>query len=414
MKKLKQVLIIDPRLAGCSGDMFLSTLLDLVEKKESLTKLVEIINTNLNTDFSYDFIEISKKGIKAGKINIEIITDIDFNQVEKINEAFEKILQNLQVSDDAKNLAKEIFKTLITAESEVHGVGVEKLHLHETASLDTFFDILGSVLLLERNNLIEIPILGLPVNTGSGMIKIAHGKVTVPPPAVLKILENKNYTHFSDEVEGEMLTPTGAAILTNLVKSQISQLPPIRIKKTGYGAGTKDLPDRANVLKIISAQLEEETSKHYLSMLETHLDDVSGEMLGGIIPILMEEGALDVSYYPLIMKKNRPSWCLRIICEEEHSSHIAYLIMKELGTLGVRESRFGRYELDRKVVKKQFFIENQIVECRFKERLLEGKILGVKPEYEDLIKIRKITKLPLVELEKKLIEMFYLEDEQRE
>lgn len=414
MNKLKQALIIDPRLAGCSGDMFLSTLLNLVESKESLTKLVEIINTNLKTDFSYDFTEISKKGIKAGKINIEIKTDIDFNQVEKINEAFEKILQKLQLSDDARNLAKEIFQTLINAESEVHGVGVEKLHLHETASLDTFFDILGSVLLLERNNFIGIPILGLPVNTGSGMIKIAHGKVTIPPPAVLKILENKDYIHFSDEVVGEMLTPTGAAILTNLVETQISQLPPIRIKKIGYGAGTKDLPDRANVLKIILVELEEETSKHYLSMLETHLDDVSGEMLGGIFPILMEEGALDVSYYPLIMKKNRPSWCLRIICEEEHSSKIAYLIMKELGTLGVRENRFGRYELDRKVVKKKFFFENQVVECRFKERLLEGKILGVKPEYEDLIKIRKITKLPLVELEKKLIELFYLEDEQCE
>lgn len=398
-------------MAGCSGDMFLSTLLDLVEKKDSLAELVRVINANLNTDFNYKFGKHNKKGISSGKIDIEIIKDIEFNEVGKIKDAFNKILRDLHISKDADDLAKKIFETLITAESEVHGADKEHLHLHETASLDTIFDIIGTVLLLERNNLIGKPVLGLPVNTGYGMIKIAHGKVTIPPPAVLKILENKKYSNFNDEVEGEMLTPTGAAILTNLVTKQVKQLPPIKIKKIGYGAGTKDLPDRANILKILHVALEEESSKHYISMLETHLDDISGEMLGGILPILMEEGALDVSYYPLIMKKNRPSWCLRVICEEDQASDLAFLIMQELGTLGVRESRFGRYELDRKVVKKKFFIDEQIVECRFKERLSEGNVLGVKPEYEDLMKIRKITNLPLVELEKKLVEMYYLEDE---
>ncbi|NPD89835.1 MAG: nickel pincer cofactor biosynthesis protein LarC [Asgard group archaeon] len=411
MNKLKQALLIDPRLAGCSGDMFLSTLLDLVENKEPLDNLVKIINSNLNTSFNYKFDKQTKKGIKAGKIQIEIEKDIDFNNVIKIKEAFNAILQKLQSSDEANNLAKDIFQTLISAESKVHGKDEEKLHLHETASLDTIFDILGTVLLLEANNFIGAPILGLPVNTGSGLITITHGKVTVPPPAVLRILEEKNYISFSDEIKGEMVTPTGAAILTNLVTKQITQLPPLKIEKIGYGAGTKDLPDRANVMKIIQIELEEDSKKHYLSMLETHLDDVSGEMLGGIMPILLENGALDVAYYPLIMKKSRPSWCLRVICEEQDASEIAYLMMKELGTLGVRENRFGRYELERSIVSKKFPIENQIVECRFKERMLDSKILGVKPEYEDLIKIRKITKLPLIELEKKLIEMYYLEDE---
>jgi uncharacterized protein (TIGR00299 family) protein len=412
--KLKEALLIDPRLAGCSGDMFLSTLLDLVENKESLSNLVNIINSSLNTDFSFEFDKQNKKGINAGKIQIQIEKDIDFNDVTKIKDSFNEILQKLQLSEEANKLAKSIFQTLITAESKVHGEDEDQLHLHETASLDTIFDILGSVVLLDSNNFIESPILGLPVNTGSGLITIAHGKVTVPPPAVLRILEEKNYISFSDEVKGEMLTPTGAAILTNLVTKQITQLPPLKIEKIGYGAGTKDLPDRANVLKIIQVKIGEDSKKHYLSMLETHLDDVSGEMMGGIIPILLENGALDVAYYPLIMKKNRPSWCLRVICEEQDASEIAYLIMKELGTLGVRENRFGRYELERSVVSKKFFIDDKIIECRFKVRMLDGKRLGVKPEYEDLIKIRKITKFSLVELEKKLVEMYFLEDEQCE
>ena len=391
--------------------MFLSTLHDLVEKKESLGKLVSIINSKLDTQFEYSFIKQNKKGIEASKILINIERDIDFNEVTKIKESFNEILNDIGLSEEANNLAKNIFQTLISAESKVHGVSEEKLHLHETASLDTIFDILGIVVLLEENGLIGKPIFGLPVNTGSGLITIAHGKVTVPPPAVLRILEDKKYTFFNDNVKGEMLTPTGAAIITNLVTQQVTELPPLKIIKVGYGAGTKDLEDRANVLKILQIKLEEDSKKHYLSMLETHLDDVSGEMLGGIIPILLENGALDVTYYPLIMKKNRPSWCLRVICEERDASEFAHLIMTELGTLGVRENRFGRYELERNIVSKKFFIDDKIIECRYKERILEGKLLGVKPEYEDLVKIRKITNMPLIELEKKLIEMYYLEDE---
>ncbi|MHA1828260.1 MAG: nickel insertion protein, partial [Candidatus Heimdallarchaeaceae archaeon] len=144
---------------------------------------------------------------------------------------------------------------------------------------------------------------------------------------------------------------------------------------------------------------------------ETHLDDVSGEILGGLVSKLMEEGALDVAYYPLIMKKNRPSWCLRVICEEKDAPNLALFIMKESGTLGVRENRYSRYELKRRIVERSFFVDEKIFSCRFKERLVNNQVIGVKPEYEDTVKISESTKIPLIELEQKLINLYYMEEE---
>ncbi|MBY9001933.1 MAG: nickel pincer cofactor biosynthesis protein LarC, partial [Candidatus Heimdallarchaeota archaeon] len=318
-----------------------------------------------------------------------------------------KVLDNLDVSVAAKNKAQEMLTLLFQAESRVHDETIEKLHLHETASVDTILDIVGTIWLLEKHGLLNIPIYGLPVNVGSGFITFSHGKVSVPPPAVLEILQKLEYPFFSDEVEGELLTPTGIILLGGLVSNQINQLPPLRVQKIGYGAGNKDLPSRSNVLRILLVDLQQESTKHYLSMLETHLDDVTGEILGGIVNELMNQGALDVSYYPLIMKKNRPAWCLRVICDEDKSSLLAKNIMKELGTLGVREGRFGRYELERRVITKKIIIKGKSFTCRFKERMLDGEIVGVKPEFEDIASIATETKIPINELEIKLVNLYY-------
>jgi uncharacterized protein (TIGR00299 family) protein len=408
---MSKVLLIDPRLAGCSGDMIISALKDLLGDEETLIELSQTINDTFATEFDIQFSKVLKQGMQASQLKIEIKKDIDFNQAEKITQAFKQILSKIKLSQKATELANDMINTLLSAEASVHGKDREELHLHETASLDTIFDILGVVKLLDKHNLINVPIYGLPVNTGSGFITFSHGKVTVPPPAVLEILKKKEYPFFSDEIDGELLTPTGITILSNLVTRVIRQFPPITIQKVGIGAGMKELPKRANTVRFLLAETIEDSSKFYLSMLETHLDDVTGELLGAMIPLLLEKGALDVSYYPLIMKKNRPAWCLRVICDENKAAELAEFMMRELGTLGVRENRFARYEMDRRVSKKKFFIRDNKVECRYKERIVNEEVVGVKPEYDDLIKISKITDIPLIELERKLIELYYLEDE---
>ncbi|MHA1829025.1 MAG: nickel pincer cofactor biosynthesis protein LarC, partial [Candidatus Heimdallarchaeaceae archaeon] len=301
---MTKALIIDPRIAGCSGDMFLSSLIDLIGNNQQIEHLKTVINSQLSTRFSIEYKKLKKKGIMSTSLGISIDKDIEQQNIPEIRELFDKVKNNLELSEKGKNLADKILNSLFEAESKVHGRELEKLHLHEAASLDTILDILGTVYILEKNELLNLPIFGLPVNVGSGFITFSHGKVSVPPPAVTEILRSSKYAFFSDNTEGELLTPTGAAILGNIVSKQITSLPPIRINKIGYGAGTKNLPDQANVLKVLLVDLEEDIEKHYISMLETHLDDVSGEILGGLVSKLMEEGALDVAYYPLIMKKN--------------------------------------------------------------------------------------------------------------
>ncbi|MCE7749687.1 MAG: nickel pincer cofactor biosynthesis protein LarC [Candidatus Heimdallarchaeota archaeon] len=406
-----KALVIDPRNAGCSGDMFLSVLIDLFDDIETLDELVEIMKKSLKVDFSLERIPVIKKGIKSTSIQIDIKKDIEQKHATEIQDLFKAVLKELKLSEKAQNTALKMLTTLFEAESLVHGEKIEKLHLHETASLDTILDIIGTVLLLEKHEFLDVPIYGLPANVGSGFVTFSHGKMAIPPPAVVEILKASDYMFFSDDAKGELLTPTGAIILTVLTSNKINKIPPIKIKGIGYGAGQKDLPNRSNVLRILSVEIDEKQEVHYLSMLETHIDDVSGELLGGIVNKLLEQGALDVSYYPLIMKKNRPAYSLRVICEEDQASDLAFMIMKELGTLGVRESRFGRYELERKIVKKKFFIEGDIYECKYKERFLNDEIIGVKPEYEDVVSISEKTGIPLIELEVKLINFYHLEDE---
>ncbi|MHA1345884.1 MAG: nickel pincer cofactor biosynthesis protein LarC [Candidatus Heimdallarchaeaceae archaeon] len=407
---MSKALIIDPRIAGASGDMFLSSILDLTDGKSILLELVDKINSTLSTKMTVEINKILKKGINSTHLVINIEEDLTSHHAADLLVSLQKVLAETELTDGAKVIAENMLNFLFKAESKVHGEPLDKLHLHETASVDTILDIVGTIVLMEKNGLLDIPILGLPVNVGSGFVTFSHGKMSVPPPAVLEVLQELDYPFFSDEVKGELLTPTGIILLGELVNKQITQLPPIRVRKIGYGAGNKDLSERSNVLRLLLVDLEEESSKHYLSMLETHLDDVSGEILGGIVSKLMDKGALDVSYYPLIMKKNRPAWCLRVICDEDIASILAKFIMKELGTLGVREDRFGRYELERRVVTKNINLKGKSFECRFKERMLDGEIIGVKPEFEDITYISNELKIPINELEIILINQYYKGD----
>lgn len=411
---MSKALIIDPRIAGGSGDMFLSSILDLTDGKSTLLDIVSIINKTLSTKMSVEINKILKKGINSTHLTINIEEDLTSHHASDLMLSMQKVLDEIDLTDEAKTKAENMLKLLFKAESKVHGEPLDKLHLHETASVDTILDIVGTIVLMEKNDLLNIPILGLPANVGSGFVTFSHGKMSVPPPAVLEVLQELDYPFFSDEVDGELLTPTGIILLGGLVNKQITQLPPLRVKKIGYGAGNKDLPSRSNVLRLLLVDLEDENSKHYLSMLETHLDDVSGEILGGIVNKLMIQGALDVSYYPLIMKKNRPAWCLRVICDEDKAPILAKFMMKELGTLGVREDRFGRYELERRVVKKKINFKGKSFDCRFKERMLDGEIIGVKPEFEDSTYIANKLKIPINELEIILINQYYEGDKKNE
>ncbi|UJG43918.1 MAG: nickel pincer cofactor biosynthesis protein LarC [Candidatus Heimdallarchaeum endolithica] len=403
-----EVIIIDPRLAGASGDMLLASIVDLVGEKH-LLEFIEQLNEYFKTGISININRIKKKGLNSIYLELAINRDIPYNHVVDLKRELNGFLEYLPISSVAKSKIKETFQLIFKAESIVHNEPLETLHLHETASIDTFLDIVGFYYLLEKNNLLHVPFLCLPINTGSGFVEFSHGKVSVPAPAVSEIARAKRLLVFSDQTEGELLTPTGIAIIASVITKQIEVLPPIIIKKIARGAGTKNLKNKANVLTLFYSDIPEDESKHCLSVLETHVDDVSGEILGSIVSLLLEKGALDVSYYPLVMKKNRPAWNLRIICEKEKASELAHFVMLELGTLGVRETIVTRYELERQITVKKVEIKGKTFECRFKERMIKGEIVGAKPEYEDIKRISQETEIPLIDLEKQLIKQYYSE-----
>ncbi len=409
-----QAIIIDPRIAGCSGDMFLASVCDLVEDTSYLDELVANINTIFNIEIEINKESVLKKGVSATYLKIDIKKDIKSHHATDLLDKAMLLAEKLSIEEKNKELALKMLNSLLDAESAVHGQPIEKLHLHETASIDTLLDIYGTVFLLERNGLLSLPIYGLPVNVGSGFVTFSHGTVSVPPPAVLEILKTTNYPFFSTETKGELLTPTGAIILVNIVQKTINQLPALTLTKLGKGAGTKNLEHSPNILSLMLVDLPINEKKHYLSMLETHMDDVSGEILGGMVPALLVHGALDISYYPLMMKKNRPAWCLRLICEEEKASELSFFVMKQFGTLGVREQRFARYELERRVISKTFELKGKIISCKFKERIFEGKVIGAKPEFDDVERIAKELEEPMLNIEKTLSHLYYLEEMKNE
>lgn len=401
-----KALLIDPRSTGCSGDMFLAMLSNLFCDDDTLQELINAINRSLKIKISCKKEITTKCGINGPYLKINIENDIKCHLAIEFQEHFNKVLDCIKISDSGKRRAQNILNSLFSAEAKVHGRTFDSLHLHETASADTIIDIVGVVLLLERHNLLNVPIYGLPVNVGSGLVKIAHGKVTVPPPAVLKILEEKQYPFFSDEVMGELLTPTGAILLADLTTNHLTEFPAMTISHSGLGAGSKNIENRPNILRGFIIDIEDRVDKQNISMLETHIDDVSGEILGSMVSRLMKKGALDVSYYPLIMKKNRPGFAIRIICKEYIAPKLAYFLMKEIGTLGVREQRCGRYELKRKTSPIEVSIMGQKFTCHFKERFVGERVIGAKAEHDDILKISTLTNLPLIEVEKVLLSQY--------
>jgi len=250
-----KLMVVDPRGAGCSGDMFLAALTHLLGSRDTLSEFVEKANRMGQFELCSRPHLTVKGGIEAIYLSIEVRRDIDTGDAASLIRLMDRLLAHLSVSDAASTLSRDVMSALLEAESAVHGKPVEALHLHETASADTLLDIAGTVYLLEKKGLLGIPVYGLPVNTGSGFVTFSHGTMPVPPPAVLNLLEAGRYPFFSDGVNGELLTPTGAALLTRIAGRPVTDHPPIRVTATGYGAGKKDLPFRPNVLRISTAEV---------------------------------------------------------------------------------------------------------------------------------------------------------------
>jgi hypothetical protein len=301
-----------------------------------------------------------------------------------------KIIRKAAISSGAKKTAIAIFEALGAAEAKVHDSDIEKVHFHEVGAVDAMVDIVCAAVGAEALGVDEI--VCSPLNVGGGTVKCAHGTFPVPAPATVELL--KGAPVYSSGLQVELVTPTGAAIVKTLAK-RFSPFPEMKIEKSGYGAGTRDFPGHANVVRLTVGEalpaLAAKTSQETISVIEANLDDLNPQVFGYVMDHLLEEGALDVFAVPVQMKKSRPGMVLTVLCKPEDASRLTQIIFTETTTLGVRRREERRQILTRKWIS----VTTQWGDVRLKVASMNGTVTNYAPEYEDCRKIAAEHRVPL-------------------
>ena len=300
-----------------------------------------------------------------------------------------EIIDNSDIDEESKELAKRIFMRVAKAESKVHNKPLDEVHFHEVGAIDSIVDIVGTAILI--NKIHPDKIISSVVNDGHGFIECAHGTMAVPVPATSEIFANSDVEFRQIDIDTELVTPTGAAIIAEL-SSEFTTLPAMKIKKIGWGAGTKDLKI-PNVLKVYYGDMQEQNQK--IAVMETNIDDCSGEILGYTEELLFENGALDVFYTPIFMKKNRPAYRLTVVCKEPDIQKLQNIIFRETTTIGIRY----RYEYRTELEREQILIDTKYGALKAKKVVNNGETY-IYPEYESVKELAKKNDIPLKEVYK--------------
>lgn len=362
------VLVIDAQVAGISGDMLLSSLVDMGAKKSKIIDGVYSVEEYLKGSkiVKMDFEKTVKHGTKSTHLVLE--TDEKYHEIKgvEIQECILSASDRIGLSEKAKVFAKESIRSLLYAESNIHGEPLESVHFHEASSIDTVIDIIGSAIALDDLRLFSDEIISTPVAVGGGTLAFSHGIVSNPASAILEIFRGSDIAIRGGQIKEEITTPTGASLLVNLADRCSEFYPAMKIKSIGYGAGSKNFDGFPNVLKIVQGESTEEFQLDTIQILETNLDDVSGETIGHMIDKLIANGAKDVTVTGGITKKGRPTNLVSVICDPFVTNTLISTLISETGTLGVRIRSSSRYVVPRIVVSIPIMIQgnNFIVRCK--------------------------------------------------
>ena len=299
------------------------------------------------------------------------------------------VIDKSSIDDKAKDLAKRIFMRVAKAESKVHNKPLEEVHFHEVGAIDSIIDIVGTAILINKIN--PDKIISSVVNDGYGFIECAHGKMSVPVPATSEIFANSNVKFRQIDVDTELVTPTGAAIIAELA-TEFGGLPAMTTEKIGWGTGFKDLKI-PNILKVYLGDMQEQNENFVV--METNVDDCSGEVLGYTQEKLFQNGALDVFYTPIFMKKNRPAYRLTVTCKKEDMFKLQNIMFRETTTIGIRYRFESRTELGREFIE----IDTKYGKLKAKKVENDGEIY-IYPEYESMKELAEKNNIPLKELYK--------------
>jgi len=393
------VIVIDPQIAGVSGDMLLSSLIDLGADKNEIIEGIKKSEKFLSnsTIKKIDFQKIQKYGIESTELILEIDENVSKRKGIEIKKAILDSVNELNLSIKAKTFAESCINSLISSESKIHGIDEDSVHFHEASSIDTLIDIVGVTIACENLKLFEEKIVCLPVSVGGGTVSFSHGTMSNPASAILQIFKNSNLNIQGNDSKEELTTPTGACILTNLTNNSIKYYPSMNITSIGYGAGQKNFDTFSNVLKIIQG-IENNSRKDLVKILETNIDDVSGEILGHLIEKIMDKGAKDVSIYPGITKKGRPTNLVCVICDESIVETIIDTLVLETGTLGIRISDSNRIIVPRTNHSFSLTFDDKSFEVNYKKSLYKGKT-HFKIEFDDLKNISNSLDKSIIDVE---------------
>ena len=309
--------------SGISGDMLVGALADAGADQSAIRDAVDSLETGVVVSFE----KVKRCGIGATKYHVRVQETHAHRHLSHIV----KMIEKAKLTEPAKRTAVAVFKKLGEAEAQVHQVPIEKVHFHEVGAADSIADIVGTAVALDL--LAVDNVVCSPLNVGSGTVKTEHGILPVPAPATALLLVNAPVYARGPAVE--LTTPTGAAVAAALAQ-RFGVLPPMKVVRTGYGAGSHDFAEHANVLRVILGEPTGADEAIAVSVIEANIDDLNPQVLAYATERLLESGALDVSLEPLTMKKGRPGTLLRAVVKPEHREAIAQLIFAETSTLGLR------------------------------------------------------------------------------
>jgi len=368
--------------SGISGDMTLGA---LVDAGVSLDHLRDELRGLQVSGWEISSEKVWKNGMSASYVRVKTEDQTKHRSLSAILEIINNSLLDAQV----KEKAAAIFTKLGEAEASVHDVPLEKIHFHEVGAVDAIVDIVGACISFRALGIEKFACS--PLNVGGGTAKMAHGVLPVPAPATAKLLQSK--PTYSNGVQRELVTPTGAAIVATLCDSFGPQ-PPMTVSAIGYGAGTADLEGQPNVLRIMVGEAAEKVVPGFdeeIAVIEANLDDMNPQIYGYFLEKALAAGALDVYTTPVQMKKNRPGTLLTVLCRPSETSALMELIFAETTTFGARTYRAQRRALPRESIR----VHTKHGDVSIKLSRVNGRILHVAPEFEDCRKLAVEQNVPL-------------------
>ena len=415
--------------SGISGDMTLGALVDVGVPPEMLADGLSTLK--LDAEFSLHFEKATKHGITGTRAIVEVHPahtshadshhehghhahrhdhdhehhehhdhehhshhDHDHGPTRHLSDIF-KLLDDSDLDPEIRDTAKHVFDRLAEAEAKVHNMSKANVHLHEVSGIDSIVDIVGSVIGLAH---LDVDVVyASPLSLGRGFVRCAHGLMPVPVPGTMELL--RGVPIHQTDIPKELVTPTGAALITTL-SQEFGVMPQMRLDRVGYGAGTRDLEQRPNLLRLclgekISSSDSQATHHHAetdsVDIIETNVDDMSPEITGYVTAQLFKHGALDVFLVPIFMKKNRPATQITVLCPAPHRDRLIELLLTETTTFGVRLSSANRVKLRRDFIQ----VETQWGTIQAKRGYLNGTLIKAVPEYEDCKRLAEQNKVPL-------------------